>query len=79
MRSTVATQNKAKQTQYYEILQCYEMMSPHETVIKTFQTVPTFRSESYNLQMDSPHFSDIDEESAINRLNPRDRKGSYKV
>ena len=51
---------------------------PNETVIKTFQNVTTIRS--YNLQMDNLHFSDIDEESAmINCLNPRDRKGSYKV
>ena len=50
----------------------------NKPVIKPFQNVTTFRS--YNLQMDNPHFSDIDEESAIiNCLNPRDRKGSYKV
>ena len=29
--------------------------------------------------MDNPHFSNIDEESAINCLNPRDRKGGVKV
>ena len=50
----------------------------NETVIKTFHNVTTVCS--YNLQMDNPHFSDIDEESAIiNCLNPIDRKGSYKV
>ena len=45
--------------------------------MKTSQNVTTFRF--YNLQMDNPLFSDIDEESAINSINPRDRKGSYKV
>ena len=46
----------------------------NETVIKIFQTVTAFRS--YNLQMDNPHFSDIGDDSEINYLNLRGRKGS---
>ena len=44
----------------------------NKKVIKTFQNVTTFPSN--NLQMDNPHFSDIDEESAINCLNPKTEK-----
>ena len=69
----VATQTKGKTNT--ELCNTTVLWNDNKsTVIKTFQTVTIFRS--YNLQMDNPHFSDIDDESANNCLNPRDRKGS---